>query len=366
MDVASCVPNCNAEHHGYELLATIDHMDTKFSCNVAHGLYSWMGAASDGGFLGADMESFFSSVESGAAGFYIVTLIGDAEISTDVAIRSGQDVHVSGAPELSEAPSWGSGDFTIQQFGGLSLTFVQLKHVDILGGGEAHFSTCIFDGGNQGSCRQEGSSFSCESQVISGQMGGALNIGVGATATVRSCTFSYYHVQAQGGAIYLGGNDLSGHASVSILDSQFVSNTANGEGCTLYAAAGSVLTMTGSQVTIQPEDDCGTQGVRVDPGATISIVDTSFAGTDGFDTHHDLYRAITWSNHASNGGDRQEDYSSEEAMAAQPLEGCVPHFCCVPGSSCGRDPTGPLNPSCFPCTEVEGILSEGRRLEQKT
>ena len=41
------MPECNAEHHGYELLATIDGTDTKFSCNLAHGLYSWMGAASE-------------------------------------------------------------------------------------------------------------------------------------------------------------------------------------------------------------------------------------------------------------------------------------------------------------------------------
>eukprot|EP01046_Picozoa_sp_COSAG06_P068536 COSAG06_NODE_18268_length_895_cov_1.537688_1_plen_133_part_00 len=46
VDVASCVPECNLDHHGYELLATtIDGTDTKFSCNLAHGLYSWMGAA---------------------------------------------------------------------------------------------------------------------------------------------------------------------------------------------------------------------------------------------------------------------------------------------------------------------------------
>ena len=61
------MPECNAEHHGYELLATIDGTDTKFSCNLAHGLYSWMGAASEGGYLGADAQSFFSAVVSGAA-----------------------------------------------------------------------------------------------------------------------------------------------------------------------------------------------------------------------------------------------------------------------------------------------------------
>ena len=90
-DVASCVPECNAEHHGYELLATIDGTDTKFSCNLAHGLYSWMGAASDGGFLGRDFASFFSAVASSAAGFYTVTLLEDAGIGigTDLTIEPG-------------------------------------------------------------------------------------------------------------------------------------------------------------------------------------------------------------------------------------------------------------------------------------
>jgi hypothetical protein len=75
-DVASCVPACNAEHHGYELLATIDGTDTKYSCNLAHGLYSWMGAASEGGYLGADSASFLSAVLSGAAGAFVLTLTG--------------------------------------------------------------------------------------------------------------------------------------------------------------------------------------------------------------------------------------------------------------------------------------------------
>ena len=105
-DVASCVPACNVDHHGYELLATIDGTDTKFSCNIAHGLYSWMGAASEGGFLGADIGSFFSSVVSGAAGSYIVTLTGDAGIGTDLAVRPGQSVAVAGDSALLQPPAW--------------------------------------------------------------------------------------------------------------------------------------------------------------------------------------------------------------------------------------------------------------------
>jgi hypothetical protein len=68
VDAVTCVPACNAGHHGFELLATIDGSDTKFSCNLAHGLFSWMGAASMGIYLGDDFASFFSSVISGAAG----------------------------------------------------------------------------------------------------------------------------------------------------------------------------------------------------------------------------------------------------------------------------------------------------------
>jgi hypothetical protein len=128
-DVASCVPPCNTEHHGFELLATIDGTDTKFSCNLAHGLYSWMGAASEGGYLGADAQSFFSAVVSGAAGNYIVTLTEDAGISTDLVIQPGQDVRISGDPGLAVAPSWGSGGFT-----GGEMASVTLRNLRLLGG----------------------------------------------------------------------------------------------------------------------------------------------------------------------------------------------------------------------------------------
>ena len=125
-NVASCVPPCNMAHHGYELLATIDGTDTKFSCNLAHGLFSWMGAASEGGYLGADSASFFSAVVSGAAGSYIVTLTQDAGITTALVIQPGQDVHISGDPLLAEPPSWGGGGFTVGQSGSLTLISVAL------------------------------------------------------------------------------------------------------------------------------------------------------------------------------------------------------------------------------------------------
>eukprot|EP01045_Picozoa_sp_COSAG04_P018253 COSAG04_NODE_1675_length_5968_cov_2.264270_5_plen_670_part_01 len=140
-DVASCVPPCNPEHHGYELLATIDGTDTKFSCKLAHGLYSWVGAASEGGYLGSDFASFFSAVVSGAAGTYIVTLTEDAEIGTDLTIRPGQDVRISGDPGLNETPGWGTGGFTVEERGSLSLTGVTVNGLlEVQGGGSATVS----------------------------------------------------------------------------------------------------------------------------------------------------------------------------------------------------------------------------------
>jgi hypothetical protein len=70
-----------------------------------------------------------AAVVSGAAGSYIVTLTGDAGISTDLVIEPGQDVHISGDPGLAVAPSWGSGGFTVQERGSLSLSTVVISGV---------------------------------------------------------------------------------------------------------------------------------------------------------------------------------------------------------------------------------------------
>jgi hypothetical protein len=146
-DVASCVPPCNAEHHGYELLATIDGTDTKFSCNLAHGLFSWMGAASEGGYLGSDSASFLSAVVSGAAGSYIVTLTADAGIGTDLVIEPGQNVRVSGDPGLAVAPSWGSGGFVVSERGSLALTYVALSSPVSMtaAAGPVHLTGCVLN-----------------------------------------------------------------------------------------------------------------------------------------------------------------------------------------------------------------------------
>lgn len=51
-------------------------------------------------------------------------LLEDAGITTDLTITPGQSVSVSGDRSLAQAPLWGSGGFTVQERGSLSLTYV--------------------------------------------------------------------------------------------------------------------------------------------------------------------------------------------------------------------------------------------------
>eukprot|EP01050_Picozoa_sp_SAG11_P019610 SAG11_NODE_3155_length_2644_cov_3.394106_2_plen_620_part_00 len=125
-NILNCVPECNATHHGFELLATIDGTDTKFSCNLANMLYSWVGAAALGGFLGRNVAAFVSAVISGAAGSYVLPLMDDANVGTNLVIQPGQNVIISADDGLAEAPRWGSGGFTVGEMGSLTLSHIQL------------------------------------------------------------------------------------------------------------------------------------------------------------------------------------------------------------------------------------------------
>jgi hypothetical protein len=122
---ADCVPECSEAYHGFLMLLNIGGGDdSKLSCELHHGFYSWVGAATDGGYLGSDFETFFSAVVSGAAGVYVGMLLADAGISTELTITPGQSVSVSGDSSLAQPPLWGSGGFTVQERGSLTLTYL--------------------------------------------------------------------------------------------------------------------------------------------------------------------------------------------------------------------------------------------------
>ena len=129
---AECVPECSERYHGFLMLLSIEGEDSKLSCELHHGLYSWAGAAADGGYIGQDVQSFCSAVTSGAAGFYAVTVTEDAGIGTDLTIQPGMNVQISGDMGLNEAPRWGSGIFAVREVASLSLNFVLLGEVNTI------------------------------------------------------------------------------------------------------------------------------------------------------------------------------------------------------------------------------------------
>eukprot|EP01052_Picozoa_sp_SAG31_P019497 SAG31_NODE_1423_length_8400_cov_2.665944_7_plen_718_part_00 len=140
-----CMPLCEMETNGFLLLLNARGNDAKLSCELHHGLYSWVGGSADGGFIGTDAATFFSAVAAAAAGTYIVTLLASASISTDLVVHAGQVVAVNGDERLDEVLSWGNGaggGFVVQQFGLLSLSHVQIDPaaaVTVTDGGRLSF-----------------------------------------------------------------------------------------------------------------------------------------------------------------------------------------------------------------------------------
>jgi hypothetical protein len=145
--VDNCVPACSAALRGDLLLMNLNGEDSKYSCELHHGLHSWVGAATDGGYLGSDARAFVSAVLSGAAGYYALALVGDAGVGTDLMIRPGQNVHISGS--TSSATTWGTGTFSVSQLGNLTLSrLIMSAVVNVRPGGYVTIQNCVFHGSN--------------------------------------------------------------------------------------------------------------------------------------------------------------------------------------------------------------------------
>eukprot|EP01050_Picozoa_sp_SAG11_P002928 SAG11_NODE_156_length_14147_cov_10.367597_3_plen_1881_part_00 len=121
-----CVPQCNELTSGFLLSIEIDGKGTVMTCNKMGARFSWQGQASLGGFIGDDFGAFFSSVVSGAAGTYMVTVTEGQDVRTELTVRPGQAVVVGGDRSLQPPPAWGVGGFAVEQFGSLALSYVRL------------------------------------------------------------------------------------------------------------------------------------------------------------------------------------------------------------------------------------------------
>jgi hypothetical protein len=131
-NLQSCAPVCLEVTYGFLLSIEIDGRGTVMTCNKYDGAFSWQGQASLGGYIGADIASFVSSVVSGAAGTFMATLTAAAGILATLTIEPGQLVLVAGDSTLVAAPAWGSGGFIIQERASLSLSFIELEGAIVL------------------------------------------------------------------------------------------------------------------------------------------------------------------------------------------------------------------------------------------
>ena len=144
----TCVPECSESLHGFLMLLNLEGADTKLSCELHHGLYSWVGAATDGGFLGEDGEAFFSAVNSAAPGVYALAMHTDMpSVAQTLAVQPGQAVTVSGLVSVAVPPRWGgTGGFRIRDRGSLLLQHVTIvAAVDVDSGGSLtmHDVSCL-------------------------------------------------------------------------------------------------------------------------------------------------------------------------------------------------------------------------------
>jgi hypothetical protein len=94
--VSGCVPTCDASLHGDLLLLNVDGDDSKYSCEMSHGKYSWVGPASDGGYFGEDMLSFLAAVITHAPGVFMCSMGASVAVSTSVDLVVGQHATLQG------------------------------------------------------------------------------------------------------------------------------------------------------------------------------------------------------------------------------------------------------------------------------
>ena len=138
----------------------------------------------DGGYLGLDIAAFFSAMVSGAPGVFAAMLLRDAGIETDLVVRPGQRVSVSGDPSLPRPPRWGGGSFTVQQRGSLTLQSVAISSgLSVTNGGSAVLMAC---GGQLTSLTVTDSSFSASTTTL----GGSISLSNAGSVTLEDTTFA--------------------------------------------------------------------------------------------------------------------------------------------------------------------------------
>eukprot|EP01046_Picozoa_sp_COSAG06_P021370 COSAG06_NODE_1603_length_8956_cov_6.771029_3_plen_1532_part_00 len=100
------------------------------ACSIMRGVVGWREVKAKEVDYNDAVWSFFSAVAASEAGSYSVTVTSSLwSVITDLTIQPMQVVTISGLRSLSDAPSWGSGGFTVGEMGSLSLGYLKVETV---------------------------------------------------------------------------------------------------------------------------------------------------------------------------------------------------------------------------------------------
>ena len=163
--ISACFPPCSEGQFGWFLKVLVDRREgTMLMCNIESGVYSWGAIGSTAtGYFGSDATLFMGAVGGSAPGIYDLLLaVENQSVSTELTVYGGQDVRMSGndagpcelepgqpavysalcaaastGPDCRQlvatcawdtpfVPGWGSGGFSLQQGGSLSLSYLQI------------------------------------------------------------------------------------------------------------------------------------------------------------------------------------------------------------------------------------------------
>ena len=274
VNLATCVPECNAVTYGFLLSIEIDGRGTVMTCNVMDGLFAWVGQASLGGYIGAIFAAFFSSVLSSAAGTYLVTLTKNQDVHTDLPIEPGQVVVINGDRSLPQPPTWGNGGFTVGESASLSLGYLQIDTVIQMneGAGQLTLDSCVLTFTATMVLRAATVTFAnllhfASAVTVSG--GTTLSIAAGSSL---SFTGSAGLAVQSGAALTISGSSLSFAASVHT-------------GLTVQSGGAATATGTSFQST---NDTLPTASpwtvqvlVSVEDGGSLAVTDSQLVAADG-------------------------------------------------------------------------------------
>ena len=215
----------------------------------------------DGGYLGSDFEAFFSAVVSGAAGIYLGMLQEDAGIETDLVVRPGQRVSVSGDTSLPQPPRWGSGGFTVQQFGSLTLQSVAVSSgLSVTNGGNAVLMACV---AQLASLTVTDSNFSASATTL----GGSISLINAGSVTLEEVTFAMGTELAVGGGTSLSLLSCGGQlSSLSVTNSSFSMDSAS-----VTTLGGSISLNKAGSVTLEEASFAEGAELTVEGGTSLSL-----------------------------------------------------------------------------------------------